>query len=60
MAMDRISLTTLESEESQIHVGKTTPVASARSSGGRGGPAQTSYQHQSVGTLISVTARVRR
>ncbi len=29
LATDRISLTTLENEETQIHLGKTTPVASA-------------------------------
>ena len=58
LTTDRISLTTLENEETQIHSGKTTPVATARSFGGPGGAAQTSYQHQSVGTLISVTAKV--
>jgi len=56
--IDRIRLTTLENQKVLVQAGRATPVASGRSLGGRGGPAQMSYHHQDVGTLISATARV--
>jgi type II secretory pathway component GspD/PulD (secretin) len=56
--IDRIRLTTLENQKALVQAGRATPVASGRSLGGRGGPAQMSYQHQNLGTLISATARV--
>jgi type II secretory pathway component GspD/PulD (secretin) len=55
---DRVSLTILENEETTIQCGKTTPVATGQSFGGRGGPPQRSYQHQDFGTLISVLAKI--
>jgi len=54
----RIRLTTLENQKVLVQAGRATPVASGRSLGGRGGPAQMSYHHQDLGTLISATARV--
>ena len=56
--IDRIRLTTLENQKVLVQAGRATPIASGRSLGGRGGPAQMSYQHQNLGTLISATARV--
>jgi type II secretory pathway component GspD/PulD (secretin) len=53
--LDRIRLTTLENHKTLVQSGVTTPVASGRTFGGRGG---TSFQQRSVGTLISATARV--
>ena len=57
VAIERIRLTTLEGQKTLVQAGRTAPVASGRSSSGRGGPAQTSYQRQDFGTLISATAR---
>ena len=56
--IDRIRLTTLENQKVLVQAGRATLIASGRSLGGRGGPAQMSYQHQNLGTLISATARV--
>ena len=58
LAVDHISWTTLENEENQIHLGRTTPVPSGRSFRGPGGPSQMSYQQQSIGTQISAIASV--
>jgi type II secretory pathway component GspD/PulD (secretin) len=54
--MDHIRLTTLENEKATVQSGTTTPIATARSFGGRGGPPQTSYQQENFGTMLSVTA----
>jgi hypothetical protein len=58
VVIDRIRLTTVENQKTVFQAGATTPVASGRNFGGRGGGAQTSYQHQQLGTLISATAKV--
>ncbi|MHC4407073.1 MAG: hypothetical protein ACYTG0_46260 [Planctomycetota bacterium] len=58
VVVDRIRLTTLENQKMLIQAGRTTPIASGRFPGGRGGPAQKSYHHENLGTLISATAIV--
>ncbi len=58
VVIDRIRLTTVENQKTLVQGGRAAPVASGRTLVGRGGPPQTSYRQQSVGTLISATARV--
>lgn len=58
VVIDRIRLTTLENQTTLVQAGRATPVASGRSSSGRDAPAQMSYHHEDLGTLISATARV--
>jgi type II secretory pathway component GspD/PulD (secretin) len=58
VVIDRIRLTTLENHKMLVQSGRTVPVAAGRSFRGRGGPAQTSYQQQNFGTLLSGTAKV--
>lgn len=56
-AIDRIRLTTLENQKTLVQAGKNAPVAAGQTLDPRGGPRQTSYQRENVGTLISVVAR---
>jgi hypothetical protein len=57
LAIDRIAVTTLENEEAQIHLGQSVPIPRGRSFRGPSGPVQTSYEYQSIGTVVTVTAR---
>jgi type II secretory pathway component GspD/PulD (secretin) len=58
VVIDRIRLTTVENQKTLFQAGRDAPLATGRSTGGRGGGFQTSYRHQNLGTLISTTARV--